>query len=162
MTARGFAESHYHIALPSLVPDKASANLFVAGIERRHLAKQGLCASLPARPAHCIPLHPWPRCEVKGEPGAKGRCWAQPWYKHRLFPDGPRCGPRCCAQHGRSTSGNHPWRVLGRSSLCFIFVRQLGADKEQRLVGDAVAHPSWEHCCSPLHMQPWGAAPEMG
>lgn len=43
MTARGFAENHYHISLPSLVPDKAPANLFVAGIEQTHLAKQGVC-----------------------------------------------------------------------------------------------------------------------
>lgn len=43
MTARGFAENHYHISLPSLVPDKAPANLFVAGIEKTHLAKQGVC-----------------------------------------------------------------------------------------------------------------------
>lgn len=55
MTARGFAENHYHISLPSLVPDKAPANLFVAGIEQTRLAKQGVCARLSACPAEICP-----------------------------------------------------------------------------------------------------------
>lgn len=93
MTARGFAENHYHIALPSLVPDKAPANLFVAGIERMHLAKQGVCVGLPACGAkNFFSLQLRPRWEAKGGAGRAGMVlgaaslraqvlprWAVPW-----------------------------------------------------------------------------------
>lgn len=86
-----------------------------------HLAKQGVCARLPACGANFFSLHLRPCWEAKGEQGGQGWFWEQPCCGRRLCPAGPCCGQRCHAWHGGNISADRPLHVLGSFSLGTAF-----------------------------------------